>query len=846
MNDLSQHTPMIRQYLKIKHEHSDMLLFYRMGDFYELFFDDAKRAAELLNITLTARGKASGTPIPMAGVPAHAADTYLAKLIAMGESVAICEQLSRPGESKEPLERKVTRILTPGTVLDAALMDESSETLILAIGHSSEAYGIAFLDACGNQLEALLLSSIDLVIDEIERLCPAEILIPAGTTITLPEKWSKSITILEDCPIEPAIHEKILCEQFGLDHDAFQNIGLSNAHAINMASSSLLIYCAKMQGAKPAHITTIKVDSVESSIRIDQKSRENLEISSSHLKKDSTSIFSLINTTRTPMGNRLLKRWLTKPLKQGGQLIKRHDAVTALIDEINIGKLRGDLKDFKDLERAAARIIIKIIKPAELNSLRKTLTKLPLIKEHLKLGCAKLLDEIITNTSEFPHVIKLLSDALVQDPPLTVKDQPVIANGFDEELDKLRLTLSEANQRLISIERHEKKVTGIPSLKVGFNRVHGYYIETSRLHSDLVPSSFQRRQTLKSTERYITEELQAFETEILNAKEKALLREKQVFNELVISLASETKKMITTANSISALDVLSTFAERAETLRWCKPELSCLGKISIEQGRHPTVEKHQKRQFVKNDLHLQEDRKLLIITGPNMGGKSTYMRQNALIVLLAHIGSFVPAKTALIGEIDAIYTRIGATDNLAAGQSTFMVEMKELAYIMNNATKNSLVLIDEIGRGTSTYDGLAIASASAEYLATRIKAYTLFSTHFFELTSLAKSVPTISNVKLEAIVHDQDIVFLHQVTDGSANKSYGLSVAKQAGIPSQSLDRAAAILNSLENASVSKNTSHQECKKDFGKLISEIDPDSLTPREALEKLYILKKSIEQK
>ena len=846
MNDSNQHTPMIRQYLKIKQKHSDMLLFYRMGDFYELFFEDAKRAAELLNITLTSRGKADGTAIPMAGVPAHAADSYLARLIAMGESVAICEQISLPGESKEPLERKVTRIITPGTVLDAALMDESSETLILAIGHSSKAYGIAFLDACGNQLEAICLSSINLVIDEIERLSPAEILIPAGAAIKLPEKWSNLITIVEDYETGPAAHKKILCNQFNLDHDTFQNLGLVDAHAINIASSLLLSYCTKMQGAQPAHITTIKIDNVESSIRIDQKSRENLEISKPYLKKDSISIFSLIITTKTPMGSRLLKRWLTKPLKQGQQLIERHDAVNALIGEINIGRLRSDLKDIKDLERAAARIIIKIIKPAELNILRKTLTKLPLVKEHLKIGCATLLDEILYRTSEFPHVIKLLSDALVENPPLNIKEQPFIANGFDEALDKLRSTLSDANERLVSIETRERKATGIPSLKVGFNRVHGYYIETSRLHSDLVPSSFQRRQTLKATERYITEELQAFETEILNTKEKALLREKQVFNELVISLASETEKMVATANSISTLDVLSTFAERAETLHWCRPELSSLEKISIEQGRHPTVEMHQKRQFVKNDLHLREDRKLLIITGPNMGGKSTYMRQNALIVLLAHIGSFVPAKTALIGEIDAIYTRIGATDNLAAGQSTFMVEMKELAYIMNNATKNSLVLIDEIGRGTSTYDGLAIASASAEYLASQIKAYTLFSTHFFELTSLAKSVPEISNVKLEAIVQDQDIVFLHQVTDGAANKSYGLSVAKQAGIPHHSLDRASAILNSLEKTSLSKSLSHQESEQDFAKLISEINPDSLTPREALEKLYMLKKSAERK
>ena len=846
MNDPNQHTPMIRQYLKIKQEHLEMLLFYRMGDFYELFFEDAKRAAELLNITLTARGKAGGAPIPMAGVPAHAADTYLARLIAMGESIAICEQIGLPGESKEPLERKVTRIITPGTVVDAALMDESSETLILAIGHSSTGYAIAFLDACGNQLEAMFLSSIDLVIDEIERLSPAEILIPAGTVMPLPEKWSKLITVVEDYVKEPKIHKKILCDQFSLDHDAFQNLGLVDAHAINIASSLILIYCTKMQGARPAHVTTIKIDSVESSIRIDQKSRENLEISNPYLKNNSTSIFSLINTTKTPMGNRLLKRWLTKPLKQGRKLTERHEAVSALIGKINIGGLRSDLKDIKDLERAAGRIAIKIIKPAELNSLQKTLGKLPSVKKHLKLGCANLLDEIIFNTSEFPHVIKLLSEALVENPPLTIKEQAVIANGFDETLDELRLTLSDANERLLSIETREKKATGIPSLKVGFNRVHGYYIETSRLHSDLVPSSFQRRQTLKATERYITEELQAFETEILNAKEKALLREKQVFNELVVSLASETKKMVATANSISTLDVLSTFAERAETLHWCRPELSSIEKISIEQGRHPTVEKHQKRQFVKNDLYLRENRKLLVITGPNMGGKSTYMRQNAVIVLLAHIGSFVPAKAALIGEIDAIYTRIGATDNLAAGQSTFMVEMKELAYIMNNATKNSLVLIDEIGRGTSTYDGLAIASASAEYLASRIKAYTLFSTHFFELTSLAKSVPEISNVKLEAIVQDHDIIFLHQVTDGSANKSYGLSVAKQAGIPDQSLDRAAAILNSLENASLSNDTSDRQCENELDKLISEIDPDSLTPREALEKLYMLKKTNERK
>ena len=541
------------------------------------------------------------------------------------------------------------------------------------------------------------------------------------------------------------------------------------------------------------------------------------------------------------MGNRLLKRWLTQPIKQGDQLTKRHDAVDALMREIDITSLRADLGKMKDLERAAARIALGIIKPAELVSLKNTLAVIPMIRMHLKKGCANLLDEILSYMKPFPKVVETLDRALLEDLPLATKDQSVIAEGYDDDLDTLRSTLANASETLVALEVREKKTTGISSLKVGFNRVHGYYIETSRLHSDLVPSSFQRKQTLKATERYITKELQEFEIEILNARERALLRERKVYNELVESLIPETKDMLATASSISMLDVLTAFAERAGTLNWCKPKMSSLEKISIEQGRHPTVERHQKKQFVKNDLTLRNGRKLLIITGPNMGGKSTYMRQNAIIVLLAHIGAFVPAKSALIGEIDAIYTRIGAADNLAGGQSTFMVEMTELAFILNNATKNSLVLIDEIGRGTSTYDGLAIASASAEYLASEIKAFTLFSTHFFELTSLADSVSNISNVKLEALVYDEDIVFLHQVTNGSTNKSYGLSVAKRAGIPNPSLERASDILNSLESTAISNNITNQKPKPDVSQILSEIDPDSLTPREALEKLYFLKK-----
>lgn len=845
MNDQPDHTPMIKQYLGIKREHADMLLFYRMGDFYELFFDDAKRAAGLLNITLTARGKNAGKPIPMAGVPAHSADNYLARLIAMGESIAICEQISAPNGSKEPLERKVTRILTPGTVVDAALLDEHSDTLIVAIDHKLENYGLAYLDACGSQLEVINLSSADLVVDEIERLSPAEILIPDHVTVTLPTKWSNVVKTLKDCEILFEEQEKILCEQFRLDHKEFQKLGLDKSYALTSAACVLLTYCSKMQGAHLANIQNIQIENIKNCIRIDQKSRENLEISNTHLKKGSTSIFSLLNTTKTSMGSRLLKRWLTQPIKQCHQLTLRHEAVDALTNKVSVDSLRTDLSKIKDVERAAARIALRIITPTELSSLKDTLIALPLVKKHLHNGYAKLLDEILFSIKEFPHMIEKLTNALIENPPLTLKEKPVIAEGYDAELDRLRSTFTSASAKLIAIEEREKKSTQISSLKIGFNRVHGYYLETSRLHSDLVPEHFQRRQTLKTTERYITEELREFEVEILTAKEKSYLREKEVYKELVASLASETELLLMTANSISMLDVLSTFAERAETLNWCRPQMCAHDTISIEQGRHPTVEAHQKKQFIKNDLALNENRKLLIITGPNMGGKSTYMRQNALIILLAHIGSFVPAKKAVIGEIDAIYTRIGATDNLAGGQSTFMVEMTELAYILNNATKNSFVLIDEIGRGTSTYDGLAIAGASAEYLASELEAYTLFSTHFFELTSLAETVSAISNVKLEAIVYDKDIVFLHRVRDGSTNKSYGLSVAKRAGIPSSSLDRATRILNSLETETIPKNSPNSESSKEFSDLLSDIDPDSLSPLEALEKLYFLKESVKK-
>ncbi len=845
----TKHTPMMQQYLRIKADHPNTLMFYRMGDFYEMFFDDARKAAKLLDITLTSRGHSGGQPIPMCGVPYHAADNYLARLIKKGESVAICEQTSDPATSKGPVDREVLRIVTPGTVTEESLLDERKDNLLIAVHHFDDLFGIAVLDITTGRFNVLEVDNLERLHAEIERLNPAEILFSEESTYlnNIEQRLNTKVAQHQQPPwwfdLETA--HRILNEQFGTRN--LSGYGCEDLTAALMAAGCLMQYVRDTQRAALPHITALHVENTDSTVILDAASRRNLEIEFNLSGGTDNTLASVIDRTITAMGSRCLRRWLHKPLRDSTLLKQRHQALGELIQSALYPEIQQQLHNINDIERIMSRVALKSARPRDLDALRRSLQALPELQQILNQCHSSLLTKLSSGIGEHPDVAELLASAIIENPPVLIRDGGVIATGFNSELDELRSLSKNADEFLAQLEVRERERTSIKNLKVGYNRVHGFYIEISRLHSENVPDDYVRRQTLKTTERFITAELKEYEDKVLSARERSLSLEKTIYEDVLNILLTYLKPLQLCAGSLSEVDTLSCLAERAETLDYCCPQLVDNPGIQIKAGRHAVVERVLNESFIANDTYLNDSKRMNIITGPNMGGKSTYMRQTALIVLLACIGSYVPAKSASIGPIDRIFTRIGASDDLASGRSTFMVEMTEAANILNNATENSLVLMDEIGRGTSTFDGLSLAWACAHHLISQNKSYTLFATHYFELTALPDELAGVSNVHINAVEHGDKIVFLHHVKPGPANQSYGLQVAQLAGVPISAIQLAQKKLVELEQQSVEAHadTGQFEMFSDrthpVVELLQEMDLDSMSPRDALELLYQLKK-----
>jgi len=839
-----KHTPMMMQYLRIKAEYPGMLLFYRMGDFYELFHADAERASRLLDITLTQRGTSNGSPIKMAGVPYHAAEQYLARLVKMGESVAICEQIGDPATSKGPVERKVVRIVTPGTVTDSALLEEKRDSLLLALHERQGKLGLAWLNLASGQLVVFETTTENLPA-ELERLQPSEILLAENATAPQSNAPSKTLPAWH-FDLEPS--RRVLCQQFAtLDLAGF---GCGDFTVGLEAAGALLGYAKLTQGQNIAHVRGMQVYSADRYVRMDAATRRNLEITQTLRGEPAPTLLSLLDTCATNMGSRLLQQWLHHPLRDRAVLNARLLAVEQL--NVLYREVHAHLKPSVDVERITARIALRSARPRDLSGLRDTLKQLPRLHSTLS-ACDASLNKELADAMQADHtLITLLQKTIKAEPSSVLREGGVISDGFDAELDDLRGIQTNCGDFLLALEVRERARTGIATLKVEYNRVHGFYIEVTHAQSANVPDDYRRRQTLKNAERYITPELKAFEDKALSANERALAREKFLYEQLLDQLAPFIPQLQRIAAAIAELDVLATFAERAATLNFSTPQFSGNAQIVISKGRHPVVEA-QVDSFTPNDTTLNDARRMLLITGPNMGGKSTYMRQVALIALLAHVGCFVPAQSIVLSEIDQIFTRIGASDDLASGRSTFMVEMTEAANILHNATEKSLVLVDEIGRGTSTFDGLALAYAIARHLLENNRSFTLFATHYFELTRLSEEFAQLSNVHLAAIEHQHSIVFLHSVNEGAASQSYGLQVAALAGVPNSVIRAAKKQLFKLEQNSAAQNPQGDlfDKKPEIPKpedhpallLLRNLHPDELSPKEALEAIYHLRKLI---
>lgn len=847
----SAHTPMMEQYLRIKALHPDMLLFYRMGDFYELFHDDAVRAARLLDITLTQRGTSNGQPIKMAGFPYHSAEPYLARLVKLGESVAICEQIGDPATTKGPVERKVVRIVTPGTLTDSALLDEKRDSLLLALHERHGKTGMAWLNLASGQFFVSEADS-DSLAAELERLQPSEILLAENTPP--PAQYKTAIKNLPVWHFDQEAARRTLCQQFStLDLAGF---GCDDYTLGLQAAGALLGYARLTQGQAIAHVRSIRVYAAENFVRMDAATRRNLEITQTLRGEPAPTLLSLLDTCASNMGSRLLNHWLHHPLRDRTALRARLDAVENL--SASCRAVHEQFKPCVDVERISARIALRSARPKDLSGLRDTLLQLPQLHGVLQSNPSRLVAELVAALLPEQELIVLLLRMLRAEPSSVLRDGGVIADGFDAELDELRGIQTNCGDFLLALETRERARSGIPTLKVEYNRVHGFYIEVTHAQAANVPDDYRRRQTLKNAERYITPELKTFEDKALSANERALAREKFLYEQLLDQLAPHIAPLQRIAAAIAELDVLATFAERAATLNFSAPVFSDEAVLNIRSGRHPVVEA-QVEQFIANDTDLHGQRQMLLITGPNMGGKSTYMRQVALITLLAHCGSFVPAEAAVLGEIDQIFTRIGSSDDLASGRSTFMVEMTEAANILHHATEKSLVLVDEIGRGTSTFDGLALAYAIARHLLEVNRSYTLFATHYFELTRLSEQYAQLANVHLKAIEHQHSIVFLHSVNEGAASQSYGLQVAALAGVPNEVIKNAKKQLRTLEQQSAMQNpqgdlfaagavtTSIPERLEPIDHpavtALRNTQPDDFSPRAALEMLYQLKKLI---
>ena len=849
---LEQHTPLMKQFFAAKAEHPDVLLFFRMGDFYELFYDDARKAARLLDITLTQRGNSAGKPIPMAGVPHHAYEGYLARLVALGESVAICEQIGDPALAKGLVERKVVRIVTPGTVTDEALLDERRDTLLLAISRFKNGYGLAWADLASGRLRANEVDGEDALEAELARLQPAEVLV--ADEDGWPDAVLESRGLRRRAPwlFDADSGRRQLLQFFGV-HD-LTAFGIEDKPRAIAAAGALLGYIEETQKQRLPHLRAIALETSDEAVAMNAATRRHLELDSRIDGDARATLLGVLDSTITPMGGRLLRRWLHRPLRNRQTVGERHHAVSTLIDARADDLLREAFRGLGDLERILSRVALRSARPRDLSTLRDGLSLLPAVREILSALDSPRLRALHDELGEHDATAHLLRSAIVPQPPLLARDGGVILEGYDFELDELRTLSTNADQFLIDLEAREREATGIANLKVGYNRVHGYYIEISKGQVDKAPVHYTRRQTLTGAERYITEELKGFEDKVLSARERSLAREKLLYDGLLDLLNEELEALRRCAGALSELDVLAGFGERAQALDWTMPRLREEPGIAIERGRHPVVEAVRDAPFEPNDLVFDEATRMYVITGPNMGGKSTFMRQNALIVLLACIGSFVPAASATIGPIDRILTRIGAGDDLARGQSTFMVEMSETAYILHHATEHSLVLMDEIGRGTSTYDGLALADAVARQLAASNRSYTLFATHYFELTALAEPGSGIANLHLDAVEHGEALVFMHAVRPGPANRSFGLQVAALAGLPKPALQQARARLAELEAQNrdaplVPMSAPALDSPQQFGLFspqsaaldaLAAIDPDELTPKQALEALYRLK------
>lgn len=842
--DISRHTPMMQQYLRIKAEYPDTLVLYRMGDFYELFFEDAQKASQLLDITLTARGHSDNQAIPMAGVPYHAVESYLSKLIKHGESVAICEQIGDPSTSKGPVERKVVRILTPGTVSDEALLEAKKDNLLLALHQHHESFGLAYINIASGRFAILNLPSKEALQSEIERLRPSEILIDENNRSLLSSL--KGIRYRPSWEYDLTTAKQLLRDQFATQDLTGFGITHSYDNAL-CAAGCLLQYVKYTQKQALPHLNRLSVEHQEDSVIIDAASQRNLELTINLNGGIENTLLSVLDNTKTAMGARKLTRWLKRPLRQLDKLKARQSATTCLITHRYFEPLQILLAQIGDIERILARIAIKTARPRDLSQLRNALALLPDIKSQLShISSSDLLIGINNQIVDFNHLLVVLQKAIVEVPPVIIRDGGVICEGYDAELDELRSLSEDCSQYLVDLENREKQRTGLSNLKVGYNRVHGFYIEISRAAADVVPADYIRRQTIKNAERYITQELKQFEEKVLSSRSKALAREKHLYEMLLDIVFKELLELQQMSNAIATLDVISNFAERAQTLNYTCPTLTDVPGIHIEQGRHPVIELVKKDPFIPNDLLLDQDQNMLVITGPNMGGKSTYMRQTALIVLLSYVGSYVPASQVIVGPIDRIFTRIGASDDLASGKSTFMVEMTETAVILNNASQSSLILMDEIGRGTSTFDGLSLAFATCAYIAENIKAFTLFSTHYFELTTLPETYPGVQNVHLDAIEHEDRIIFMHKVAQGPASKSYGLQVAALAGVPKQVIHLARQKLNSLEQDNKTDSAPAQlklfESSESTAVIekLKTINPNKISPMEALNILFELK------
>jgi DNA mismatch repair protein MutS len=850
----------MRQYFSAKSAHPDTLLFFRMGDFYELFYDDARKAARLLDITLTQRGASAGAPIPMAGVPYHAAEGYLARLVRLGESVAICEQIGDPALAKGLVERKVVRVVTPGTVTDAALLEERRDNLLLAIsaaapGAGKSAFGLAWVDLSSGRFLLSEVADAEALGAELARLTPAETLI--GEDVAWPKFVAALPGLRKRAPwhFDPTTATRELARFFGTrDLSGFGCEGMTLAIA---AAGALLGYVEETQKAALPHLSGLAIENASETIALDAATRRNLELDTHASGNNEFTLLGILDRSITPMGARLLRRWLHRPLRVRDVLRKRQQAIEALLDQGRNEQLREVLRGIGDLERILARVALRSARPRDLSTLRDGLLLAPRLAEVLAACDSPQLDELQRRLGEHADTAQYLAAAVVEAPPVLQRDGGVLRAGFDAELDELRLLSTNADQFLLDLEEREKSASGIATLKVGYNRVHGYYIEISKGQADKAPLHYTRRQTIKGAERYVTEELKSFEDKVLSARERSLMRERALYEGVLDFLAERLTPLKSAAAAVAELDVLATLAERADTLGWNRPDLADSGGVHIVRGRHPVVEQVREDPFEPNDLDLDEGRRMLIVTGPNMGGKSTYMRQAALIVLLAHVGSYVPAAAATIGPIDRIFTRIGAGDDLVRGQSTFMVEMSETANILHNATSSSLVLMDEVGRGTSTYDGLALARACAVHLATTNRALALFATHYFELTELAAQYEGIANVHLDAVeFHDKErgdqLVFMHAVKEGPANRSFGLQVAALAGLPRPVIADARKTLAALERGARAgdRAPAPPEPSPQLGlftappsridEALREIDPDALSPREALEALYRLR------